>query len=85
MQSDKMQLECDLYLTHAQAGRDVPEESSTADFFLTERKSLPIEFVVSVTPTARPYKFWYKKCGHWEKASHDVCHIVIYIPIRLYD
>ena len=76
MQSNKLQLECDLFLTRAQAGEAVPEESSTEDFFLIERKSLAIEFVVSVTPTQRPYKFWYKKCGHWKKASCEVCHVV---------
>ena len=73
-----MQLECDVFLTHVQAGRDVPEESSTGDLFLTERKLLPIELVVSVTLTARPYRFWYKKCGQWERASREVCHIVAY-------
>lgn len=78
MQSDKMQLECDLYLTRAQAGRDVPDEASSEDFFLAERKSLPIELIISVAPTARPYKLWYRKCGHWEKASREVCHIVTY-------
>ena len=61
-----------MFLTHAQVGRDVPVESSTGDFFLAERKSLPIEFVVSVNPSERPLKFWRKKGGRWEKASHEV-------------
>lgn len=73
IQSDKMYLECDVFLTHAQVGRDVPVGSSTGDFLQVERKSLPIELVVSVSPSERPHKFWYKKDGRWEKASHEVC------------
>lgn len=77
MQSGKIQLECDLFLTHAQAqaaGVAVPRESSTADFFLIERKSLPVDVVLSITPTERPYKVWHKKSGHWKRASREVCH-----------
>ena len=61
-----------MFLTHAQVGRDVPVGSSTGDFFLVERKCLPIELVVSVNPSERPHKVWYKKGGRWEKASREV-------------
>lgn len=74
-------MQCDLFLIHAQAqaaGVTVPEESSTADFFLIERKSLPLDVVLSVTPTERPYKVWHKKCGHWKRASREVYHCDMY-------
>ena len=78
IQSDKMHLECDVFLTHAQLGRDVPVESSTGDFFLVERKSLPIELVVCVSPSERPYKFWYKKDRRWEQASREVSTLIVH-------
>ena len=71
-----------MFLTHAQVGRGAPAESSTADFFLIERKCLPIEYVISVSPSERPLKVWYKKGGQWERASREVrMYIIIVILI----
>lgn len=67
-QSDKLYLECDVFLTHAQVGRDAAAGSSTGDFFLVERKCLPIELVLSVNPSDRPH-VWYRKGGRWRKLN----------------
>ena len=65
-------MECDVLLTHEQVGEEAPATSSTDDFFLAQRTSVPIGFVISVSPPVRPYKIWYKHGQQWEKASREV-------------
>lgn len=54
-------------------------ESSTADFFLIERKCLPIEYWLA---QVKGLKVWYKKGGQWERASCEV-RIIISRDIKI--
>lgn len=58
--SDTLCMECDVLLTCEQVG-EAQAPSSMDDSFVGQRTSVPIGFVVSVSPLIRPYKVWYKQ------------------------